>query len=66
MTRPEALPKSYLRYLLNSLRETFGLPGTPIRLNLRKGENPYSGWSSTGGRGPARGRGRRASSSSSR
>jgi len=59
MTRPEALPKSYLRYLLNSLREIFGLPGTPIRLNLRKGENPYSGRSSTGGRGPARGRGRR-------
>ena len=66
MTRPEALPKSYLRYLLNSLRETFGLPGTPVRLNLRKGENPYSGRSSSGGRGSGRARGRRASSSSSR
>ena len=61
-TRPEALPNSYVRYLLNSLRETFGVPGTPIRLNLRKGDNPYSGRA----RGSARGRGRRASTSSSR
>jgi GTP-binding protein len=51
-TRPDALPKSYLRYLLNGLREAFGLPGTPIRLNLRKGENPYSGRAA--GRGGAR------------
>jgi GTP-binding protein len=50
-TRPEAIPKSYHRYMLNSLRETFGLPGTPVRLNLRKGDNPYSGRSSGGGRG---------------
>lgn len=41
-SRPSALPKSYLRYLLNSLRETFDLPGTPIRLNLRKNDNPFS------------------------
>jgi GTP-binding protein len=40
-SRPDALPKSYVRYLVNSLRETFGLPGVPIRLLLRKGENPY-------------------------
>jgi GTP-binding protein len=40
-TRPEALPKAYLRYLTNSLRDTFDLPGVPIRLKLRKGENPY-------------------------
>ena len=40
-TRPEALPKAYLRYLTNSLRETFNLPGVPIRIKLRKGENPY-------------------------
>jgi GTP-binding protein len=32
-----------LRYLLNSLREAFDLPGTPIRLNMRKGDNPYAG-----------------------
>jgi GTP-binding protein len=35
------MPKSYLKYLTNSLRETFGMPGVPIRFNLRKGENPY-------------------------
>lgn len=41
-SRPTALPKSYLRYLLNSLRDTFDLPGTPIRLNLRKSDNPFA------------------------
>jgi GTP-binding protein len=40
-SRPEAVPKAYLRYLTNSLRDTFDLPGVPIRLKLRKGENPY-------------------------
>lgn len=41
-SQPEGLPKSYLRYLVNSLRQTFELPGTPIRFNLRKGENPFA------------------------
>ncbi len=41
-SQPQDLPKSYTRYLLNSLRDAFGLPGVPIRLNLRKGENPYA------------------------
>jgi len=41
-SRPQELPKSYVRYLTGSLRNTFGLPGVPIRLNLRKGENPYA------------------------
>lgn len=36
-----ALPKSYTRYLVNGLRETFGLPGTPIRYSLRTGDNPF-------------------------
>ena len=40
-SQPDALPKSYVRYLVNSLRETFDLPGVPIRLHLRKGANPY-------------------------
>jgi GTP-binding protein len=40
-SQPQALPKAYLRYLINSLRHTFDLPGVPIRLKLRKGENPY-------------------------
>jgi GTPase len=40
-SQPEGLPQSYIRYLSNSLREAFDLPGVPLRLNLRKGENPY-------------------------
>jgi GTP-binding protein len=35
------LPESYRRYLVNSLRESFDLPGTPIRLIVRKSRNPY-------------------------
>jgi GTP-binding protein len=42
-SRPEALPEAWRRYLVNALREDFDLPGTPIRLMLRKGENPYAG-----------------------
>ena len=41
-SRPTKLPDAYLRYLENALREDFDLPGTPIRLTLRKGENPYA------------------------
>jgi GTPase len=37
----DALPKAYSRYLANGLRETFDLPGTPIRLSLRSGGNPF-------------------------
>ncbi len=40
-SRPEALPDAWRRYLVNSVREDFDLPGTPIRLTLRKGENPF-------------------------
>jgi GTPase len=40
--RADAMPQSYMKYLTNSLRETFDLPGVPIRFSLRKGENPYS------------------------
>ena len=40
-TRPEAVPESYRRYLVNSLRERFQLPGVPIRLMLRQKENPF-------------------------
>jgi GTP-binding protein len=40
-SRPEALPTAYSRYLVNALRQDFALLGTPIRLLLRKGDNPY-------------------------
>ena len=42
-TRADALPDAYKRYLLNSLRESFELPGTPIRLTLREKDNPFKG-----------------------
>jgi GTPase len=39
----ENIPESYKRYLVNGLRETFGLIGVPIRLSLRSGgANPYA------------------------
>jgi GTP-binding protein len=41
-SRPKALPESYARFLVNSLRESFDMPGVPIRLNLRKGDNPFA------------------------
>ncbi len=37
----DELPASYLRFLVNSLRRGFDLPGTPIRISTRGGENPY-------------------------
>ena len=42
-SRPEALPEAYKRYLVNAIREDFKLPGVPIRLMLRKGDNPFEG-----------------------
>lgn len=35
------LPGDYQRYLINSLRETFDIPGTVVRLQLRASKNPY-------------------------
>src|SRR5690242_5967118 len=42
-TRADAVPDAYLRYLVNGLRETFDLPGVPIRIALREKENPFAG-----------------------
>jgi len=42
-TRADAVPEAYKRYLVNSLREAFDLPGTPIRLTLREKDNPFRG-----------------------
>lgn len=42
-TQAERLPAAYRRYLAKRFREAFGLVGTPIRLELRSGENPYAG-----------------------
>jgi GTP-binding protein len=40
-SRPDALPKAYQRYIVNGIRQDFNLPGTPIRLWVRGGKNPY-------------------------
>jgi len=40
-SRPDDLPDSYRRYLVNSLRESFDLWGTPIRMRMQGGKNPY-------------------------
>ncbi|MBU3732467.1 MAG: ribosome biogenesis GTPase Der [Beijerinckiaceae bacterium] len=37
----DELPDSYHRYLINGMRESFDLPGTPIRLSMRNSDNPY-------------------------
>lgn len=41
-SNPEGLPDSYLRYLTNSLRDTFRLGGIPIRITVRKSDNPFA------------------------
>lgn len=38
-----SLPDSYRRFLANRFREGFGLVGTPVRIELRQGDNPYAG-----------------------
>ncbi|AMN42949.1 ribosome biogenesis GTPase Der [Rhodoplanes sp. Z2-YC6860] len=40
--RAEAVPPAYRRYLVNALRDTFDMPGTPIRLTLREKDNPFA------------------------
>ncbi len=41
-SRADAVPESYLRYLANSLRGAFELPGTPLRITLREKANPFA------------------------
>ncbi|TCL74674.1 ribosome biogenesis GTPase Der [Rhizobium sp. BK251] len=40
-TRAGALPESYVRYLINGLREDFAMPSVPIRIHFRSPDNPY-------------------------
>ncbi|MEM1438466.1 MAG: ribosome biogenesis GTPase Der [Pseudomonadota bacterium] len=42
-TQAERLSASYRRYLVNYFRKTFKLRGTPIRLQLKSGKNPFEG-----------------------
>ena len=41
-TRAEDVPASYRRYLVNGIREAFSIPAVPIRLILKKPDNPYA------------------------
>lgn len=41
-SRPDSVPAAYQRYLVNGLRDAFDMPGTPIRLWLRGGKNPFA------------------------
>ena len=40
-SNPDCLPDSYMRYVSNGLRQTFGIEGVPIRIHLRKRDNPF-------------------------
>jgi GTP-binding protein len=37
------LPETYRRYLVNRFRKVLGLDGTPLRLELKSGSNPFAG-----------------------
>lgn len=40
-TRVDLLPKSYERYLVNSMRKEFGFGAVPVRLTMRPSKNPF-------------------------
>jgi len=42
VSRPDALPESYIRYLVNDFRQVFDIPAVPIRIVMRKRHNPYA------------------------
>ncbi|BBK31679.1 GTP-binding protein [Stella humosa] len=42
LSRPDSLPDDYSRYIVNGLREDFAIPSVPIRLILRKADNPFA------------------------
>ena len=40
-SKEKKLPEAYKRFLINGIRTDFGLPGIPIRLLIRKSDNPF-------------------------
>ncbi len=38
----DALPVSYERFLMNGLRQSFDLPGVPIRISKKTSDNPFA------------------------
>jgi GTP-binding protein len=55
-SRADQMPEHYRRYLINSIRESFDLPGVPIRITIKSGANPYA--DADGDRRPAMVRGK--------
>ncbi|MBV9510829.1 MAG: ribosome biogenesis GTPase Der [Caulobacteraceae bacterium] len=53
-SRADQLPDSYRRYLVNSMRESFDMPGVPVRLTVKQNANPYSDGEEASGQAPAR------------
>ncbi|WP_374578058.1 ribosome biogenesis GTPase Der [Phenylobacterium sp.] len=51
-SRADQLPDHYRRYLINSLRESFDLPGVPMRLTVKSNKNPYAEGEEKGGPAP--------------
>jgi GTP-binding protein len=52
-SRADQLPESYRRYLINSIRESFDLPGVPIRVTVKSNKNPYAEGEEKSGQGSA-------------
>ena len=53
-SRADEIPESYRRYLINSIRESFDLPGVPIRVTVTSNKNPYAAGEEKAGQGSAR------------
>jgi GTP-binding protein len=53
-SRADQLPESYRRYLINSIRESFDLPGVPIRVTVKSNKNPYAEGEEKSGQGSER------------
>jgi hypothetical protein len=47
----DEIPESYRRYLINSIRESFDLPGVPIRMTVKSNKNPYAKGEEKAGQG---------------
>ena len=53
-SRADEIPEHYRRYLINSIRESFDLPGVPIRVTVKSNKNPYAPGQEKAGQGSAR------------
>ena len=51
-SRADQMPEQYRRYLVNSLRESFDLPGVPLRITIKSGKNPYAEGEAKSGNAP--------------